>query len=229
MKDTYTLGVTISDSADTPNSYNFDLTNDYISLTDSTSIILIKYNAKITGVKWVVQESLTNTLGGTYPIVRRNGSTYYRQFSISGLMYLDDNIPTDMTNWNCSIKKASFSPNDTVDFWLQGENTSSIYSVLTASNFKSKELHNHVFSQLTNGNMKLCRSHILGDIMIMLTGVSFTPNMVIGPNVFEFSATATEVCETNPSNIAKYILAPDPGDTQTYTSARALLSRAEEG
>lgn len=225
MEDTYRLKVTINDNVETPDSYEFNLSDDYISLTDSTSIILVKYNAKITGVKWVVQENLTNTLGGTYPIVRRNGNTYYRQFSISGLMYLDDNIPIDITNWECStMKKSNLNSEGTVVFWLQGENTSSIYSTLSKSNFESKMLHNHVFSQLTNGSIKLCRSRNLGDIMIMLTGVSFTPNMAVGPNVFEFSATATEICETNPSNIAKYILAPDSGNTQTYTSARTLLS-----
>ena len=223
MKDKYTLEVTIDDNTETPDSYNFDLTDDYISLTESTSMILIKYNAKITGVKWVVQENLTNTLGGTYPIVRRNGNTYYRQFSISGLMYLDDNIPIDTTNWKCSLDGNSALVN-TIEPWLTRENTSSIYSTLAASNFKSIKLHNHIFDQLTNGSIKLCRSHNLGDIMIILTGVSFTPNMAVGPNVFEFSATATEVCETNPSNIVKYILAQDSSNTKDYTSARTLLS-----
>ena len=218
MNDKYKLEVTI-DQDNIPNSYTFDLADEYISLTDANSILLIKYNAKITGVKWIVQESLTNTLGGQYPIFRRNGDTYYRQFSISGLMYLDDNKPIDTTNWTCSIARDTLSTD--VDEWIKGENTSSIYSSSLTEDLKLEELHNYVFQQLTNGSIKLCRSQHLGDIMVILTGVSFTPNMGAGKNVFELSATATEVCATNPTNIQKYILVST--ENKSYQSARSLL------
>ena len=46
---------------------------DDIYLIDSKGAATIRYNPEISGVKYNIGESLTTTLGGRYPIYRKNG------------------------------------------------------------------------------------------------------------------------------------------------------------
>lgn len=46
----------------------------------------IRFDAAVSNYQYTVVESKTETLGGKYPFIRRNGDTYYRQFSINGLI-----------------------------------------------------------------------------------------------------------------------------------------------
>ena len=46
-------------------------------------------DTNISGYKYVAQEAITNTLGGKYPVIRKNGDTRYRQFSLSGTLYMN--------------------------------------------------------------------------------------------------------------------------------------------
>ena len=57
---------------------------DDIFISDKDYMFALRYNPKISSLKWVTQDSITNTLGGKYPFIRRNGDQFYKQFSISG-------------------------------------------------------------------------------------------------------------------------------------------------
>ena len=46
----------------------------------------LKHDPQVSNFKYTVVESKTDTLGGQFPFIRRNGDTYYRQFSLSGLI-----------------------------------------------------------------------------------------------------------------------------------------------
>lgn len=51
----------------------------------------IKFNPTITNFKYNIAESIKNTLGSKYPFINRNGKSFYRSFSIGGLItsYMD--------------------------------------------------------------------------------------------------------------------------------------------
>jgi hypothetical protein len=46
---------------------------DICLIESATSYLRIRFDPKISGLKYNAQEAIINTLGGQYPIVRRNG------------------------------------------------------------------------------------------------------------------------------------------------------------
>ena len=66
-------------------SVNFDS----ILLSNPDYLIPIRFNPNISNFKYVTQESIINTLGGKYPVIRKNGDTKYRQFTLSGSLHID--------------------------------------------------------------------------------------------------------------------------------------------
>jgi hypothetical protein len=59
---------------------------------------------------------------------------------------------------------------------------------------------------LTNKKPKLFRSFEEGNMIVYLNNISFTPNKTLGRHIYDFSATATELCEYNSQNLQKYKL-----------------------
>ena len=59
---------------------------EYAYLSTSTQQLKIKYDKNISGLKHVVKESATETLGSKYPFIRRNANVDYKQFQITGLI-----------------------------------------------------------------------------------------------------------------------------------------------
>lgn len=191
------------------NSYSTGYTQysvDYedIYLSDENTMLCIKYNPKVTNLKYVTQEAVTNTIGGKYPVIRRNGDTYYRQFSISGLLYLNaseytaasstDSRLTDMGSWF-----------DDESSGLYLKDTSGLVSHTTKARLE-RQAREIAVAFLTNGGKKLFRSPTEGNMIIYLSAVSFTPNIQLGRSVYDFSATVTEVCDYNFENLQKYNL-----------------------
>ena len=74
---------------------------------------------------------------------------------------------------------------------------------------------------LSNGSIKLLRSEEEGLMLVYLSGVSFTPNATSGRRVYDFSATATEICEATEANIAKY-LPTRTGASNYFTNASKI-------
>lgn len=179
-----------------------------IMLSDENTMVAIRYNPNISGLKYVVQESITNTLGSRYPIIRRNGDTKYKQFNLSGTIYID------CTEYDTYANNTSSNPLiDMSDFFI--EDPSSLYltdtSVVGFSNNQNqkileREARNIVVDFLSNGKIKLLRSFEEGNMIVYLSGVSFTPNKQLDRHIYDFSATVTEVCEYNTANLKKYKL-----------------------
>lgn len=176
-----------------------------IYLADSTALVPIKYNAKVSGLKWVVQENITNTLGGVYPIIRRNADTYYRQFNLSGT--LDFRVPDGVAAYD-SVS------NNLEDFQHVFENFTPIQLSLKEgveyqNNIKNFELPNatakrYIMKFLTDGQIKLFKSAQEGLMLVHLSNVSFTPNATLSREIMDFSCTVTEVAPVNVETLEKY-------------------------
>ena len=68
-------------------------------LYDGKRQLKVSYNPKVSSFKADVLESKTDTIGGKYPFIFRNGNVNYKEFSISGLIsYLSDEEHLFMTN-----------------------------------------------------------------------------------------------------------------------------------
>ena len=192
----------------TTQEYKYEAVNiDYIYLSDKDNMLAIQYNPNISNYKWVTQENITNTLGGVFPVIRQNGDTKYRQFSLSGTLY-----------FNLSSDSGMSSNNQNMSQWFEEEScglylSPSVYNNFLYSNYKESVLQKHmrdyVMNFLTNRKPKLFRSGEEGIMIVYLSNISFTPNKTLGRQVWDFSATVTEICEATNENMKKYNLIQD--------------------
>ena len=181
---------------------------DDIFLSDKNTMLAVKYNPNISGFKYVTQEAITNTLGGKYPIIRKNGDTRYKQFNLSGTLYTNAS-EYDGTGASTSLKGQSCS--DFVDhlgeqpslYVKDGDPRVKVYDTKERLERQARDI---ALNFLTNGVPKLFRSPEEGNMIVHLSNISFTPNKQLGRAVWDFSATATEICEYTSENIVKYEL-----------------------
>jgi hypothetical protein len=182
---------------------------DDIFLSDADTMLAVRYNPNISGYKYVTQEGITNTLGGKYPVIRKNGDTRYRQFNLSGTLYMNaseyfvsdgtpsTSVPTQ--SWDDFFNHLGEKPS------LYVKNIARLNGYTTKDRLE-RQAREIAINFLTNNSIKLFRSPTEGNMIVYLSGVSFTPNKQLGRNVYDFSCTVTEVCEYNMENIKRYNL-----------------------
>ena len=161
------------------------ITGDDTMLLDAKgNYVTIKFNPKISSYKYEIKESITATIGGKFPVIRRNGKQRYRSFSISGLISsegensINNLIPAD----------ASFSH----------------LSIVDQSFMKERLFRENVLNFLLNEDIKIYHSITEGAMLIRLSNVTFTPNATLGRKLWEFSAQAIEVEDYTPKGLSKY-------------------------
>lgn len=198
---------------------------DDIFLTDETGQLGIRFNTNVSGLKYVTQESITNTLGGKYPIIRKNAQTKYRQFNLSGTLYfdcVDIGNNKDFQDSSNRIYTDSFFEDETIYLMLKPEKAFEFwdqYSWDSDDDIKGEKLiayqkrfRDAAMDLLTNGKPKLFRSPTEGNMLVSLSNISFTPNKTLGRNVYDFSATVTEIAEPTVENLGKYKIITRSGE-----------------
>ena len=178
-----------------------------IFLSDKDIMLAVKYNPNISGYKYVTQEGITNTLGGKYPVIRKNGDTRYRQFNLSGTLYMNAS-EYDETGASTSVVEQNYSDffdhlGEQPSLYIKDLNSLQGYTNKDRLERQAREI---AIDFLTNKSVKLFRSPTEGNMIVYLSNVFFTPNKQLGRAVWDFSATVTEVCEYNMENIKKYNL-----------------------
>ncbi len=74
--------------------------------------------------------------------------------------------------------------------------------------YVERKYREKVMEWLSNGEPKLFRSETEGNMIVMLSGVSFTPYDKSYRMVYSMSATVTEIAEYNGDNLLEYNLIP---------------------
>lgn len=69
---------------------------------------IIRFNPSISSVKRNQQESITTTLGGKYPIIRRNGDVDYYSFQLGGLISFLATNEAYVNNNNRTVEERQF-------------------------------------------------------------------------------------------------------------------------
>lgn len=155
-------------------------------LYDGEKQLCIKYNPKVNNFKADVLETKMDTIGGSHPFILRNGRTYYREFSISGL------ISYKIDDMELFLEKANYN--------FKGETTN-----LTGENIaQEREFKMAAYKWLTNGEPKLFRSPGEGNFIVRLMNVSMSPNDVVGRMLHTFTATAYEIADFTYNNLNDY-------------------------
>lgn len=183
-----------------------------IHLLGEDKQLSIRYNPNISGFKYVTQEGIANTLGGKFPVVRVNGDTKYRQFSLSGTLSFNGDYSslgdTGIDSTNKRLSRWIKNDNCTLLFDLEStiKNFSNISKELIKkpkSSYLEKKFRTIAMEFLTDRKPKLFKGAAEESMIVYLSNVSFTPNKTLGREVWDFSCTVTEICEFNRENLIK--------------------------
>ena len=162
-------------------------------LFDGDKQLKIRFNPKISSFKNVRQEQKTDTIGGKYPYIFRNGQIDYKEFTISGLI-------SHLTDSDGYFEKALAQTkyNDSNSLSIGG-----VYSnQLNTENFSmEKDFKLIVLDWLTNGKTKLFRSPAEGNYIVRLMNVSLTPTDSLSRMLHSFNCTAYEIKEYTHKNL----------------------------
>ena len=177
-----------------------------IYLIDEDDTFIVKYNPEVSGLKYNIGESITNTLGSQYPVYRRNEQNY-RTFTIGGLIsyhgdeerFTDGDVVTDSLLRNTT-------PNP--DYRPRERNyTNNKYDALDNYHkeaLRERDYRNKIINFLHKNNLKLFKSLQEGNMIVKLSNISLTSNPQLGRNIYSFSATATEMDEATIANLSKH-------------------------
>lgn len=191
----------------------------------------VKHDGAISSFQYTVVESKTDTLGGKYPFIRRNGDTYYRQFPLSGLIthfnekdypdeYLAENIINYASNapenpkpvedyFNRRIKERVADNQPLEDDDTLKEKYDDYYYLNSTLNgytdyLLEREYREDVLKFLYENKIRLFRSPTEGNILVKLMNITCSPNEQIKRRVYSFQSTAYEVDDFTLANCVKY-------------------------
>lgn len=150
----------------------------------------VAFNPEVSSFRYVVNESRTDTLGGKYPFIRRNGNTKYREFSLTGLISLESDTAGLFTT-DSAIYRGY-----TQDYKTNAQ----VYG----DQILERKFRDAVMDFLYDGQVKLYKSVTEGNILVRLMDINFTPQTALGRSLYNFSATAIEVDDFSIDNCSKY-------------------------
>jgi hypothetical protein len=231
---TYAVQILNSDSSRTelnitPNPIMRNYKYSYL-LGEDNQQLKISLDEKVSSFKINVSESTTTTINSKFPYVTRVGESYYKSFNIDGLISfnMDDNASfLKKTDLSTLINASSYEANGIYSSYntdtfkrilsIYGTDLNSQllarnhyeYNLRNGINLQSdiiyeKYFRNKVIEFLMNGKPKLFKSPTEGNIIVVLTNISLTPNEQLKRLIYSFSATATEIADATIDNYAKY-------------------------
>ena len=173
--------------------------------------LAIRYNAQITSMTPVVSRIKIDTLGGRYPKFAENAKLHYKQFQLSGLIVAESDYnrqflseldySKEMEAYDIHMNSKYMVRNDTVR-----ENTLAYPDSASVTNHNlypfenwwwERKFREEAIEWLNDGEPKLYRSMTEGNLIVMIDGVSLTPNSQLGRRIWNFSATLYEVGDGN--------------------------------
>lgn len=158
-------------------------------LFDGERQLKIRFNPKVSSFKTTVQEAKVDTIGGKYPVIQRNGYTYYKEFPISGLI---SHLSDSDGYFNTTIAQLR---NNAEEF----EYTRPYSTNLNSENIAIERVFKtQVLAWLNDGKPKLFRSPTEGMFLVRIINTSLSPTDTVGRMLHSFSATAYEIDECTP-------------------------------
>lgn len=177
----------------------------------------LRFDPNITSYQHVLSESSTQTIGGKYPFIKRNGNLNYKQIGISGLIsyHMDKGDDIFHTRQN---EQLIWTTNGSDLFTSKAElyNNSTLYDSLNTNSRATdivleRKFREKVMEFLLDGKVKLFRSPTEAPTLIRLMNVSFNPKQELGRMVYSFSATGHEIADCTLENISKYQIQENVG------------------
>lgn len=172
-----------------------------ILIYDGVKQLRLAYNPKVSSYKTNLLETKTNTIGGKYPFIFRNGDVNYKEFQISGLLSANldqDNQFIDEKLVEEPVRRRTAAA-DLPGNWVSSRTN------LTAENiYRERQFKTNVYDWLTNGEVKLLRTPTEGNFLVRFINVSMTPNDQLSRMLHTVNMTAVEIDECTNENMRKY-------------------------
>lgn len=166
-------------------------------LYDGKRQLRIRYNPKVSSFKKDVLETKTDTIGGKFPFIFRNGSVSYKEFPISGLISRLENECFDLGPSEPAPKRESTVSSGSADSYSLTD--------LSDENIRAeRQFKMEVLDFLTDGKPKLFRSPTEGNYLVRLMNTSLTPEDTLGRMLHTFSCTAYEIGECDYDTLLSY-------------------------
>ena len=165
--------------------------------------LCLRYNNTMGNYAYSFSDTKTDTIGGRYPYITRNGNMKYRSFPINGLISfnMDENhlFITDKEIYCDSDSGKVYSDVVTSYSDYRQEKQFGIYDFKREFDFREK-----VLEFLQDGKPKLFKSPSEGNVIVRLMSISTQPSQTVNRMISSFTSTAYEVAEANMSNYIKY-------------------------
>ena len=181
-------------------------------LYDGERALKIRFNPEISNFKTTILEQKTDTLGGRFPYITRNGDTYYKEFPIGGL------IAAEMDEEELFIKRGmvtSHRHSTSAVETYEPTNALRDYHMFSDENIMlERQFKLEVLNWLNDGQPKLFKSPYEGNYIVRLMNTSLTPVKELGRMLHSFSTTAYEIAECNYDNLVRFgfIKTKEPSD-----------------
>lgn len=144
----------------------------------------VRYNFSISSFKPVVNRTKVDTLGGKYPRFVENATLGYKQFSLSGMI-------SSQEDPDCKFISRDEYYKDHLDDILKYNSNNEVRTPYDF--FWEREFREQLLKWLNDGEPKLMKTMTEGNLCVMLTDISLTPNTTLGRRLYTFTATAYEV------------------------------------
>lgn len=170
-------------------------------LYDGEKTLRIRYNPEVSSFKITVLEQKSDTLGGRFPFISRNGDTFYREFPIAGLLAQELDIDNSFCNKEVPIghRHATGSEEPIHENVLRDWHMFSDANIALEREFKM-----NVLEWLNNGKPKLFKSPYEGNFIVRLLNNSLTPIKELGRMLHNFQSQAYEIAECTYENLVAY-------------------------
>lgn len=172
--------------------------------------LAIRYDGKISNLKPVVNRTKIDTLGSKYPRFAENARMNYYQFSITGFITAESDFNRkflDETDDEFAPTLLAYDENIGNEYLVRNDTILSSFDNPALQGSHDTYLHNNWYWErtfrekatawLNDGEPKLFRSMTEGNMIVMLTDVSLSPNETLGRRLYTFSATAYEIGDGN--------------------------------
>ena len=184
-------------------------------LFDGDKLLKIRFNPEVNTFKTTILEQKTDTIGGRFPYITRNGETYYKEFPIGGLIAceMDEDqmfhkrvqgtahrhstkaLTEDIYDEDGNLLTKSDMPENATRDWrmFSDENI-----------FLEREFKLAVLDWLNDGHPKLFKSPYEGNYIVRLMRNQLQPVQELGRMLHSFTSEAYEIAECTYENLVAY-------------------------
>ena len=183
-------------------------------LFDGDKLLKIKFNPKMESFKTTILEQKTNTLGGKFPYITRNGATYYKEFPLGGLIAceMDEDqmfhkrIQGVAHRHSTSVVQEKYDENgNLIQVSDLPENATRDWHMFSDENiFLEREFKLAVLEWLNNGQPKLFKSPYEGNYIVRLMNNELKPVEELGRMLHNFTSNAVEIADCTYENLVEY-------------------------